>query len=140
MTTGWPWVGDLLTGPLCSTVPWPYTFLVRLCDLRPRFLPKCVVGSGCRAVARNGRVLLCGDRPLDELHGQLARVRLQTWHRKILPGESPQPYGVLLCVRTLPIGDLGDCAFTMRLVRAGGAEGELRVDVGGGMQLEFRAG
>ena len=135
-----PWAGDLLTGPLCSSLSWPYTFHVRLCDLRPRFLPKCVVGSECRAVARNGRVLLCADQPLDELAGQPARMRMQTWHRAILPGESPQPYGLLLCVRGLPPGDQPDGVFTMRLVRSGEAEGDLRVDVGGGMVLDCRAG
>ncbi len=140
MTTGSPWIGDLLTGPLGSTLPWPFTFHVRLCDLRPRFLPKCVVGSGYRAVAHNGRILLCGDRSLDELAGQFASVRLQTWHRTILPGESPQAYGVLLCVRCLPTDARFDGVYTMHLVRSAEAEGDLRVDVGGGMVLDCRAG
>jgi hypothetical protein len=140
MTTGWLLAGDLLTGPLCSTAAWPCSLRVRLCDLRPRFLPKCVIGSGCRAVARNGRILLCGDRPLDELSGQSVRVRLQTWHRAILPGESPGPYGVLLCVRCLPTDDLSRSVFTTQLVRRSEAEGELRVEVGGGMVLDCRAG
>jgi hypothetical protein len=138
MTTGWHLAGDLLTGPLCSTAAWPYTLHVRLGDLRPRFLPKNGIGSGCRAVARNGRVLLCGDRPLDQLSGRLAQVRLQTWHRVILPGERPQPYGVLLCVRCLSADDSPESPFAMQLVRVREAEGVLRIDVGGGMVLDFR--
>jgi hypothetical protein len=97
-----------------------------------------MVGSGCRAVARNGRVLLCGDRPLEELAGQRASVRLQTWHRTILPGESPRPYGVLLCVRTRSANDPTDTRFTLHLVRPGEAEGDLRMNVGGGMVLDLR--
>src|SRR5206468_2022091 len=81
-----------------GAAPWPFALRAVLCDLRPRFLPKAAVGPGRRAVARNGRVLLCSDRPLDALAGQPASVRLQTWHRAILPGDLPAPYGVLLCV------------------------------------------
>ncbi len=100
MTTGWDDAGSLLTGRLRdAAAPWPLTLTAVLCDLRPRFLPKGMVGGGCRAVARNGRVLLCGDRPLAELIGQTVRVRIQTWNRAVLPGEAPAPHGVLLCVR-----------------------------------------
>src|SRR4051812_28608096 len=100
MTPARPPFRHLLGGPaLDAGTPWPLVLRAVLCDLRPRFLPKGVVGAGHRAVARNGRVLLCSDRPAAELAGQVARVRLQTWHRAILPGDVPEPYGILLCVR-----------------------------------------
>lgn len=137
MTPGWPWTGDLLAGPLCATAAWPCTLYVRLCDLRPRFRVKQTVGTGCRAIARNGRILLCSDRPLDELSGDPARLRLQTWHRAILPGDAPQPYGILLCVRCPAAGEARDHFFTMQLVPRSEARGDLQVDVGGGFVLDF---
>jgi hypothetical protein len=51
-------------------------------------------------VARNGRVLLASDRPLEALAGRVASLRLQTWHKRILPGDAPEPYGVLVYVRS----------------------------------------
>jgi hypothetical protein len=137
MTTGWPWTGDLLAGPLCGTSAWPCTLHVRLCDLRPRFLVKRTIGAGRRAVARNGRVLLCSDRPLDELPGRPARLRVQTWHRAILPGDTPGPYGILLCVRCQAVDDVREPLFTMQLVPRPEARGDLRVEVGGGLMLDF---
>ncbi len=85
MDSGWEEAGMLLQGPLRGWTPWPCVLQARLCDLRPRFLVKAL-GPGPRAVARNGRVLLCSDRALADLPDRVARVRLQTWHRTILPG------------------------------------------------------
>jgi len=146
VTTTWPFAGSLLTGPLCSMGEWPYSFHVRCCDLRPRFLiksppyPPRMGGNkrgGCRAIARNGRILLCADRPVEELPGRLVRLRLQTWHRIYLPGDAPQPHGVLLCVRDRA-GDAGNTpVFEMCLRPRVEAKGELRIDVGGGMMLDF---
>jgi hypothetical protein len=141
----WPFTGSLLAGLLCSSAEWPYTLHARCCDLRPRFRIKQAVGSGCRAIARNGRILLCADRPLEELSGQFVRLRLQTWHRVYLPGDPPQPHGLLLCVRTLGAPDQRDTGptegvaplFTMRLRPLTEARGELRIEVGGGMMLDF---
>ena len=91
---------DLVWGPLlASPQALPLTLHTRLCDLRTRFLPKGAVRQGHRAIARNGRVLLATDRPLAELADRPAQVRLQVWHRAILPGDAPAPYGILLCVR-----------------------------------------
>jgi hypothetical protein len=137
MSPGWLQAGDLLGGPLRSNSPWPFTFDARLCDLRPRFLVKKAVGRGGRAVSRNGRILLCSDRPLEALADQVVRVRLQTWHRAILPGDAPQPYGVLLCVRCPVEGGAGPL-FTTRLTTRALAAGDLEVDVGGGLVLELK--
>jgi hypothetical protein len=139
VTTLWPFAGSLLSGALCSTTQWPYTLHARCCDLRPRFRVKHSMHSGCRAIARNGRILLCADRPVEELFGRIVRLRLQTWHRIYLPGESPQPHGLLLCLRcldgetdTLPL-------FEMFLRPYADARGELCIEVGGGMMLDFYA-
>jgi len=155
MTAAWPFAGLLLTGPLCSTGPWPYHGYARCCDLRPRFRAKSLFLSprkgsrevGYRAIARNGRVLLCADRPMEELPGRLVFVRLQTWHRVYLPGEAPLPHGILLCVRSMDIPHRADAgppkgaAFCFEMCRRPHAEaqGELRIEVGGGKILDFCA-
>src|SRR5207253_2064575 len=108
----------------------------RLGDLRTRFLPKGQVGRGHRAVARNGRVLLASDLPVTDLAGRVAAVRLQTWHRAILPGDVPEPFGLLLCVRVNPQPD-GVPGWSMQLVDAREASGDLVVEVGGGKVLDF---
>jgi hypothetical protein len=137
--SGWELAGELLRGPLWGAGPWPLALEALLCDLRPRFLVKAAVGPSTRAVARNGRVLLCADRPPADLAGTAARVRLQTWHRAILPGEAPRPYGVLLCVRPLPEAGSAMPAFTARLAPRSGPGGALDLDVGGGLVLAFDA-
>jgi hypothetical protein len=138
MTPPWHHARDLLGGPLLSAgAPWPLVLRATLGDLRPRFLPKGAVGrAGHRAVARNGRVLLCSDRPVTELAGLAAVVRLQTWHRATLPGDAPAPHGLLLCVRAL---ERGTPSYAARLVRRAEAEGDLVLGVGGLLALEFRA-
>jgi hypothetical protein len=117
------------------TDSWPLLLDVQLCDLRRRFIPKQGVDRGCRAVARNGRVLLASDLPLAELPGRSARVRLQTWHKAILPGDDAEPYGILLVVRTL---ENIECSHVVELVDAATARRDWAVDVGGGSLLEFR--
>jgi hypothetical protein len=125
----------LLSGPLLAGgLPWPWNLDVHLEDLRPRFLPKGAVGQGYRSIARNGRILLCSDRPVQDLAGRLARLRLQTWHRATLPGDVPAPFGILLCVRCHDRPP----THSVRLVRATDPAGELALDVGGLMALEFR--
>jgi hypothetical protein len=138
MDSGWEQAGTLLRGPLRASGPWPFVLHARLCDLRPRFLLKAAVGPSHRAVARNGRVLLCSNRPLADLPDQVALVRLQTWHRVILAGAEPQPYGVLLCVRCVDRpGPEPD--FLARLGPRSAPGGELDLDLGGGMVLGFHA-
>jgi hypothetical protein len=135
-----PEVGQFLSGPLASAGPFPLALRALLCDLRPRFLVKGAVGRGFRAVARNGRVLLASDLPLADLAGRTARVRLQTWHKAILPEDPPEPYGVLLCVRGEPRPD-GDPCYLTRLERKAPfpeeSHPDLILDVGGGMVLTF---
>jgi hypothetical protein len=107
-----------------------------LCDLTPRFLAKGRAGRGYRSVARNGRVLLCSDVPPAELAGRVAAVRVQTWHRAVLAGDAPEPYGLVLTVRCLdrpPESPL----FTTRLAKASEREGELWLDLGGRLALAF---
>jgi hypothetical protein len=133
--------GRLLTGTLASDGAWPLNVRAVLCDLRPRFLSKKCTGPGYRWISRNGRVLLCGDRPLDELTGRKVRVRLQTWHRAILPGDQPEAYGLLFCVRILgneSPGDRDEATFATRLIAPGQFSGELGLDVGGELVLDFR--
>jgi hypothetical protein len=106
--------------------------------LRPRLLAKGRAGRGYRAVARNGRVLVASDLPLEELGGRIAQVRLQTWHRAILSGDPFEPYGVLLCLRSRH-GPSGRPLYETQLVRAGNGRFDLELDVGGGMSLVFAA-
>ncbi len=129
---------ELLQGSLVAAGgPWPLSLWARLCDLRPRFLVKDRVGPGCRAVARNGRVLLASDRPLEAAIGQLARVRLQTWHRAILPGDVAQPYGILLCVRGIARGGL-PTVYETSIQQIPVPPTALGIDLGGGRVLVFR--
>ena len=127
----------LLRGPLPTSDAWPLSFSAVLCDLGARFLVKCRVGRGYRAIARNGRVLLASDLPPTELTGRLVRVRLQTWHKAILAGDVPSPYGLLLCLRS-PEGEDVPPEFEAQLVRQPGGSFPLAIEVGGGSLLEFR--
>jgi hypothetical protein len=108
-----------------------------MCDPLPRFLAKGQVGANFRAVARNGRVLLASNHCLKELDGTLAQVRLQTWHKAILPGEPPQPFGILVCVRVLD-EESGNSEYDTRIVSSPDSSCELALDVGGMRWLEFR--
>jgi hypothetical protein len=131
------WSG-LLHGPLLASHPsLPLNVTARLGDLRPRFIPKGRVGRGYRAIARNGRVLLASDRPLADLCERVVGVRLQVWHKAILPGDRPEPYGLLLDLRCGK-GALAPPRFEARLAAASGPGCELALDVGGGLVLEFR--
>src|SRR5262245_21133274 len=89
----------LIWGPLLETDPPPARLClrVRLSPLRPAFIPKGRVGAHHRAVARNGHVLLASAASLDELAGQAVRLRVAPWHRRTLPGDPPDSFGVLLC-------------------------------------------
>ena len=133
---------QLVSGSLLkSTASESISFRAVLCDLGLRFIPKCRVGRGYRAVARNGRVLLASNRPLDELIEREAQVRLQTWRKVILPGERPATYGLLLCVRGLdpgrPSGLEGNPLYHSYLVSESQPSADLVIDVGGGMALVF---
>src|SRR5262249_49179285 len=92
-------LGELCWGPLAETASGPLVLTARLGELRPHFLPTGGVGRGYGAVARNGRILLASHVPVTELAGRVAVMRLQTWYRALLPGDVPEPYGLLLCVR-----------------------------------------
>ena len=133
-----PEIADqLLSGPLWAAAGGlPLSLAARWCDVRSRFIPKGRVGRGERAVARNGRVLLAGDRPLAELAGCAVRVRVQVWHKVILPGRPPEPFGLLLCVRGRD--DVAGPLYETRLSERPGEAFDLALDVGGGRVLEFR--
>jgi len=112
-----------------------------LCDLHPRFIPKCRVGRGYRAVARNGRVLLASNVPMDLLIERKAQIRLQPWRKVILPGERPETYGVLMCARCSDpdhrSGLRQETVYHAHLVSETPSTADLAVDVGGGMVLVF---
>lgn len=137
MSVDWQRGGDLLRGPLLDRAgTLPLSLSAVLCDLRPRFLAKCTVGRGYRAIARNGRVLLACDRPLAELIGRTAYVRVQVWHRALLPGDGPEPFGLLLYVSTRQ-PTAPEPLYHTRLAKADAGTAELILDVGGGLGLEF---
>jgi hypothetical protein len=128
----------LLRGPLYASGRWPLLLRARCCEWRPAFLPKGRVGRHHRAVSRNGRVLLASDLALPELVGRVVRLRLQTWHRALVPGDAPTPYGVLLCAWA---GEADGCEpgmYEARLVETASDDSELVVDVGGLRVLELR--
>jgi hypothetical protein len=129
---------SLLHGSLvAANFALPLTCRTRLCDLRQRFLAKGRVGHGHRAIARNGRVLLAANRPLEELDGARALVRLQTWHKSILSDDPPLSYGILVCIRVLD-GESGEAEYETRLVSSADPLSALALDVGGRRWLEFR--
>ncbi|HMC89197.1 MAG TPA: hypothetical protein VKI17_06600 [Gemmataceae bacterium] len=109
---------------------------MRLCNLRTRFLAKGQMGKSFRYVSRNGRILLAADMGISELVDSVVELRLQIWNRAILPGDKPDPFGFLLCVRSqaacsvLPL-------LSSKLVEAPSADGELSIDLGGRLWLEF---
>jgi hypothetical protein len=129
----------LLAGPLAETHSLPLVIYAALCNLRPRFLPKGCVGRGHRAIARNGRVLLASHAPVEDLAGRLACVRLQIWHKAILPGDPPTPFGLLLWIREIPHPN--GVIYQTRLAQLASPADEpgsaLHITVGGGMVLNF---
>jgi hypothetical protein len=140
---------ELISGPLLSKAGGlPLSFRAVLGDLRARMIVKGRIGCGYRAVTRNGRILLASDRSLEELVGQVTRVRIQTWNRIILSGEAPEFYGLLLHVRAEPprpknpFGDRElfshpreESLYALRLLARDGRDYDLTLDVGGGMVL-----
>lgn len=110
-----------------------------VCDLNPRFIAKGTVGKGYRAIARNGRVLLATEAPLADLADRVVGVRLQTWHQAILPEDNPEPYGLLLCLRSGGRIIAGDTpVYHSRLGPRSETKIDLGIEVGGGWVLEFR--
>jgi hypothetical protein len=130
--------GNLLWGTVLDQAGGlPLSVLSLLPDLRPRFMAKGKVGRGYRAIARNGRVLMASDRNLAELAGEISLVRLQAWHRSILPREPRRPYGLLLVVqRVLPTSG-AEVPYTVRLVDVAKVQSDLVLNVGGCKVLEF---
>jgi hypothetical protein len=128
---------ELLGGRLgTSGLSWPLQLTALFCDLRPRFLDKGRVGRTYRAIARNGRLLLASDLPLSELAGRVAHLRLQVWHRAILAGDTPEPYGLLICVRGMTEAEVGPI-HQLRLTHAPDPNAEVVLDVGGRQMLEI---
>jgi len=131
-------IHELVSGPLFTGAQdLPLRLDAWMCDVRPRFLAKGRVGQNYRAIARNGRVLLATDQPLAELADRAAQVRLQLWQRAILPRDPPEPYGILLCVRSKPL--VPRCpSYTARLVTTPAISCALAIELGGGLVLEFQ--
>jgi hypothetical protein len=127
---------DLLGGRLLLRNPaWPILLTAVVGDLRPHFIAKGRVGRSYRAIARNGRVLLASDLPLEELVGRMVRVRLQEWRRSILPDDVPEPYGLLLCLRSQ--AESAAAPLCAQLTATASPDAELVLDVGGRLKLEF---
>jgi len=129
------------SGLLSGTLPaaeqtLPIRFWALLCDLRARFLAKGRVGTRYRFISRNGRILLATDAALEELAGQIVEARLQIWHRAILPGDKPEPYGFLLCLRSKLVC-LPPPLYRADLVAAPNGSCALAIDLGGRLWLEF---
>jgi hypothetical protein len=121
----------------------PLSLAAYLGDLRSRFLYKGRAGRGHRYVARNGRVLLVTERVLGEWVDCLAHVRLQIWHRAILPGDRPEAYGVVMRLGEMSAGSplpggRGSAVSQARLVKPHDGAVDLAVDVGGRLVLEFQ--
>ena len=132
-----PIVSDLLCGPLVDSGDWPLNLRVMMCDLRPRFLAKGQAGRGYRAISRNGRVLLASRLPPVDWIGRTAHLRLLTWHKRILPDEPPEPYGILLCLDPA-LSDRPCEAYQCRLGPANESS-DLQLEVGGGLCLLFES-
>lgn len=131
-------IGGLLQGSLATGLSgWPLRLFVRLGDLGPAFLPKGQVGRHFRAIARNGRVLLASDLPATAWAGRCARARLQTWHKVILPGSPPEPYGILMCLWTLKDA-ASERFYEGHLQQAADASLPLCLELGGRRWLGFR--
>jgi hypothetical protein len=126
----------LLTGLITADPSLPVRLRVLFGDLSSRFLSKGRVGHGHRYISRNGKVLLATDVALKDLAQQIAEMRLQVWHRTLLPGDKPEPFGFLLCVRGASVEPaLG--LHRANLVAVPASPCELAIDVGGRMWLEF---
>jgi hypothetical protein len=127
----------LLTGNLLAAVDaLPMRLRVMFGDLSSRFLAKGQVGKGYRFIARNGRVMLAADGPLADLVDTVVEARLQVWNRAILPGDIPQPYGLLLCIRR-QAGSKPGSVQRGELVAEVSEGCELAIAVGGGRWLEI---
>jgi hypothetical protein len=79
-------------------------------------------------------VLLASEAPLPELADQVVHLRLQTWHKVLLPGEPPEPWGVLMCVRRTD----AQPDYVARLTPTCDPPFALALDVGGEMSLIFQ--
>jgi hypothetical protein len=132
-----PVESDLLRGTR-AIAGLPVSLDVYLCDLRSRFLYKGRAGRGHRYVARNGRVLLATQHPLEEWVDRLSRVRLQPWRRAILPGDRPEPYGILLWIGAIAATKRRRAVYRAQLVKPHDGVVDLALDVGGGLVLEFK--
>jgi len=62
---------------------------------------------------------------------------LQVWHRAILPGDRPEPYGVLVCVDRRP-ASAAELLLDTDLVSRRGGPFDLALELGGGRTWEFR--
>jgi hypothetical protein len=65
---------------------------------------------------------------------------LQVWHRAILPGDSLEPYGVLLCVAGALAGNSPlseEAMYRTQLVKKVEGPFNLALEVGGGQSLVF---
>jgi hypothetical protein len=77
---------------------------------------------------------------MEELIEREAQIRLQPWRKVILPGERPETYGLLMCLRCPDPGqpsDLEANALYLSCLVSEAQSTDLVIDVGGGMSLVF---
>ncbi|HYT89305.1 MAG TPA: hypothetical protein VEL76_11420 [Gemmataceae bacterium] len=120
-----------ISGPLVEDKPARLTVTAVFCELRPAFLSKGQVGQHYRAIARNGRVLLASAWPLDALAGRTVQLQVTIWHRRILPADPPEPYGILLGVWREPTNSISKVTYRAIVAAAPAPDGKLHLDLGG---------
>jgi hypothetical protein len=121
-----------IRGPLLDADATRLTLRVVLCALRPALIAKGTVGRHHRAVSRNGRVLLASAAPLDGLAGQTVRLNVSVWHRATLPGDQPEPFGVLLAAwPERGPAPPGEPCYHAVVTEAPPPDGALHIDLGG---------
>jgi hypothetical protein len=112
--------------PLGLTAAW--------CDVHHRFIPKKLVPGRFRAISRNGRVLAASRVPLEELTGQIVRVRLQRWQWSILADD--EAAGLILHIGRP--GASREEVYDTELTAGINPSHALWLDLGGRLGLAFR--
>ena len=105
----------------------------------PAFIPKGRVGRHARSISRSGLILLMDARPRQTLDSGAAEVHLGIWRRVVLPGQPPEPYGIVLVLRAPQRAGRAGTIFQARLGQGAAPGAALCLDVGAGQLLSFVA-
>lgn len=132
-------VAELLGGPLASVdAGWPLCLRALACGLSNVFRIKPSETRGYRAVARNGRVLVASRLPLNDLKDRTVSLRIQTWNRRILPGDAAQPWGIVVCIGDELKHSDPSGRYRMSVLAQPPVDAALHIELGGRKWLEFR--